>query len=95
MTESSSYGAASSSTLHSLVLRKVAGVKNLTVAQAIGHDEGHVSRICSGERGLKLHELEAFLTSLGLKVIECEGALVTMPAEKFQALQYLAREALQ
>ena len=51
------------------MLRKLAHVKNSTVAQAIGHDDGHISRIASGERGVKLPEMEQFFQSLGLRLI--------------------------
>lgn len=80
--------------LESLILRKVATVKNDTVAQAIAHDAGHVSRICSGERGLKLSDLQAFFDVLGLKVIECEGETVTIPRKTLDSLKHLVKESL-
>jgi hypothetical protein len=82
------------STLQSLILRQLAGVKNTTVAQAIGHDDGHVSRIASGERGLRISELEAFMKSLGLRVVLCDGEMVTMPKAEHEALKTLARKGL-
>lgn len=94
MTSVSENRPANTSNLESLILRRVASVKNSTVAQAIGHDDGHVSRICSGERGLKLIELQAFLDSLGLKVIECEGETVTIPAKTYESLRHLVKESL-
>ena len=94
MTEASSTPVATTSKTESLVLRRLAGVKNVVVAQAIKHDEGHVSRIASGERGLRLGELEAFLKALGLRIIECDGQVVTLPAEEHEALRVLARKAL-
>lgn len=80
--------------LHSLILRRLAAVKNEHVAQAIGHDESHVSRIGTGDRGVRLVELGAFLEALGLKVIEVGGDSVTIPAEKLRALKVLARDGL-
>lgn len=94
MAESSRPQAATPSNLESLVLRRLAGVKNLSVAQAISHDEAHVSRIASGERGLRLHELEPFFNALGLRLIECDGAVVSLPAEEVASMRYLARKAL-
>ena len=63
------------------MLRKLAHVKNSTVAQAIGHDDGHISRIASGERGVKLPEMEQFFQSLGLRLIECDGLTVSLPSD--------------
>ena len=80
--------------LHAEILRRAAAVKNTTIAAAIGHDDGHVSRIHSGERGLKLEELEVYLGALGLKVIACDGDLMSLPAEEVRALRVLARKAL-
>lgn len=94
MAEASVTHQATASNVESLVLRKLAGVKNATVAHAIRHDEGHVSRIASGERGLRLAELGPFMAALGLRVIECDGAVESMPAEEAAALRTLARKAL-
>ncbi|NMF98412.1 hypothetical protein GPA27_13555 [Aromatoleum toluolicum] len=80
--------------LQTLILRRLASVKNEEVGRAIGHDESHVSRIGRGERGLRLEELGAFLESLGLKVVEVGGDSVTIPAEKLRALKVLARDGL-
>lgn len=85
---------ATTSTVESLVLRRLAGVKNATVAIAIRHDEGHVSRIASGERGLRLSELEPFFAALGLRVIECDGPVASLPADELAAVRLLARKAL-
>lgn len=55
--------------LAQLLLQKVAAVKNQTVAQAIRKDESTVSRIVSGETGIKLDDLQAFLAALEMKVV--------------------------
>lgn len=94
MPEASATSPATPSTVESLVLRRLAGVKNATVAAAIRHDEGHVSRIASGERGLRLCELEPFLAALGLRVIECDGPVASLPADELAAVRLLARKAL-
>jgi hypothetical protein len=80
--------------LQSEILRRAAGIKNSAIASAIGHDDGHVSRIHSGERGLRIEELEGYLSALGLKVIACDGDVVSLPAEELKALRVLARKAL-
>lgn len=95
MNESSTPTTARSSNLHSLLLQRIASVKNLAIAQAINHDEGHVSRITSGERGLRIGEIEGFLKSLGLRVIECAGPIASVPADELAALKLLARKGLQ
>jgi len=95
MNESSNQTPARPSNLHSLLLHRIASVKNLAIAQAINHDEGHVSRITSGDRGLRIGEIEGFLSSLGLRVIECSGPVASIPADELAALKLLARKGLQ
>ncbi len=80
--------------LHSLILRRLATVKNDVIAVAIGHDVSHVCRIGSGERGIKLEELGLFLGALGLRVVEVGGDSLTLPAEQVRALKVLARAGL-
>lgn len=94
MPESSAQQGATTSSIEGLVLRRLAGVKNAAVAAAIKHDEGHVSRIASGERGLRLSELGPFMAALGLRIIECDGQVVSLPADEHAALRLLARKAL-
>lgn len=80
--------------LQSLILRRLAATKFSPVASAIGHEESHVSRIASDERGIRLSQLGPFLSALGLRVVEVGGDAVTIPAEKLRALQVLARDGL-
>ena len=94
MPESSPNSLARGSNLSSLILRKVAGVKSVTVATALDHSPDHISRILSCERGLKLNEMQTFFDVLGLSVIESSGQIVQMSAEKAQALRTLAMESL-
>jgi len=82
------------SKIESIILRKIASAKNISVAQSIGHDESFVSRLASGERGIKLCELEGLFNALGLKLIECNGDVVSMPKEEAEALRVLARKTL-
>jgi len=94
MTESSPSLPAPSSSVEALILRRSATVKNDSIGQAIGHDNGHVSRVLSGERGIRINEIGAFLKAIGLKVIECDGPTVTIPAEELASIKYLARKGL-
>lgn len=94
MTEASQPSPTRASNLESLILRKIAGVKSSTVATALGHEPGHISRILSNERGLRMNELEAFFKVIGLAVIECNGQIVQMTAAKAEALRTLALESL-
>lgn len=94
MAESSAQQKQPSSSLEALILRKAATVKNDSIGKAIAHDDGHVSRILSGERGLRIYELEAFFSEIGLAVIECSGSTITLPQDELNALRVLARKAL-
>jgi hypothetical protein len=94
MAESSNQSAARGCNLHSKILQRVATVKNFAIAQAICHDEGHVSHITSGTRGLRINELEGFFNAIGLKVVECDGLMVSIPADELLALKLLARKGL-
>ena len=74
--------------LSQLILQRLAGVKNYTVAQAINKDESTVSRIVSGESGIKLDDLENFLGALDLK---CVGRnQVCVDREEYAAFRALA-----
>jgi len=95
MTESSNQSRANSCNLHGKILQRVATVKNIAISQAINHDEGHVSHITSGSRGLRINELEGFFSAIGMKVVECDGLMVSIPADELSALKLLARKGLQ
>lgn len=77
-----------------LIMRRLASAKNVDIGRAIGHDESHVSRIMSGERGVRISEMDAFFRSLGLHVVELGGDAVTLPAEEVRAMRVLARKGL-
>ena len=94
MPEASPKHPATTSSIEGLILRRLAGVKNAAVAAAIHHDEAHVSRIASGERGLRIHEFGPFMAALGLQVIECDGQVATLPADELAAIRLLAKKAL-
>lgn len=92
MAESSQQPSASARKLVQAVLQKVASVKNQAVAEAIGKDESTVSRIVSGEVGIKLNDLHPFLTALGLKVVGANQ--VCVDREVYESYRTLARAAI-
>ncbi len=84
----------STSNIESLILRRFAVAGQVAVEKETGIDNTMLSRFLHGERGLRLDQIGPVLTALGLMVIECDGAVVTMPARRANALMYLAAEAL-
>jgi hypothetical protein len=58
------------------ILQRLASVKNEEVGRAIGKDHSTVSRISSGEAGVKLNDIEGFLSALGLKVVDVNKCCV-------------------
>lgn len=74
------------------ILRRAAGIKNQRIGDAIGKDESTVSRICSGEYGLKVSELQGFLTALGLKVVD--AGMVCVDRAVYESYKTLATKAL-
>lgn len=78
--------------LSQTILRRLATVKNQDVGDAIGRDESTVSRIASGELGLKLNDLHGFLCALGLKVVD--GNQVCVDREVYESYRVLARAAI-
>lgn len=80
--------------LHSLILRRLALIKNETVAKEMGWDPSFLSRVTALDRGVRINDLERFLELLGIRCLENEGDLVVMSAEEARALQVLARKGL-
>lgn len=83
---------ASARKLLQVILQRVAAVKNEAVAQAIGKDESTVSRIVSGESGIRLEALHPFLAALGLKVVDAKR--ICIDVEKYNAMLVLAQRAM-
>lgn len=84
------------SSLQTRLLQAIASRHQVVVASESNIDKYAIHRITSGERGVKLEELEMFLSALGMAVIECEnGETVTIPKAKYDALRTLAREGLE
>lgn len=67
-------------------------MKNQDVGDAIGRDESTISRIASGELGLKLNDLYGFLNALGLKVVSANQ--VCVDRDVYESYRTLARAAI-
>ncbi len=79
---------------HQLLLQRVAEKSQAAVANAIGRDVSTVSRFFSGQGGIHIDEMEDLFDVLGLKIIECEGDIVSLPKEHFEALRTIARRGI-
>jgi transcriptional regulator with XRE-family HTH domain len=67
-------------------IRHLAGsVHQSAIADAMGVSPSTVSRIFSGEAGVTLEHLQAFLAAVGFQAV---------PLEELSALHYFARKAL-
>lgn len=78
--------------LANVLMRRLASVKNADVGRAIGRDESTVSRIGSGELGIKLDDLQGFLTALNLKVVDINQHCIDK--EIFASYKALAKAAM-
>lgn len=77
----------------SLILQRLASAKYSTVAHKTHLTESQVSRIGSGQAGIKLHELGLFLDALGLRLADKEERAID--EKEYQALKFFARRALE
>lgn len=59
---------------------------------AIGKDHSTVSRIASGDAGIKLDDLQAFLGALSLKVVDADQVCVNRAV--FESYKVLAGAAI-
>lgn len=73
-------------------MQRLVSVKNQTVADAIGKDQSTVSRIVSGETGIKLDDLQPFLAALNLKVVD--GNQVCVDKAVYESYRTLAAAAI-
>lgn len=89
MAEVSTQPSASARKLAQVILQRLATVKNQAVAEAIGKDESTISRIVSGESGIKVSDLQSFLAALSLKCVDVNQYCV--PKEEYEAYRTLAR----
>lgn len=92
MTTSSGEPTSGARRLSQTVLQRLASVKNQDVGNAIGKDESTVSRIASGELGIKLADLHGFLGALGLKVVDANQ--VCIDRQIYESYKTLATAAL-
>jgi hypothetical protein len=92
MAESSTQPDASARRLAQVVMQRLAKVKNQAVAEAIGKDESTVSRIVSGDTGIKLADLQPFLSALSLKVVD--AGQVCVDRAVYESYRTLARAAI-
>lgn len=92
MTASSDMPSASARKLAQSILQRLAKVKNQDVGAAIGKDHSTISRIASGEAGVKLDDLHGFLNALGLKVVASNQ--VCVDREVYESYRILARAAI-
>lgn len=92
MTTAYPQGAASSRKLSQVILHRLARLKNQSVASAIGKDESTVSRIASGEAGIKIDDLEPFLRALHMKAVDADQ--VCVDKKVFESYRILAAKAM-
>lgn len=90
MSESSNTPTQPARNLAQLLLQRIAAIKNQAVSSAIKKDESTISRIVSGETGIKLDDLQAFLLVLGYKVVEKN--MYCVPRDVHLAYKTLAQE---
>lgn len=78
--------------LSQILMQRLASVKNNVVSLAIHKDESTVSRIASGESGIKIEDLQAFLMALGLKVVDTNQVCIDRAI--YESYRTLAKAAL-
>ncbi len=89
MTSLSAVQAQGSRKFASIILRRLAAVKNVTVSEAMGCHETTVGRIASGEQGIKIADLDKFLTALNLKIVDANRICVNV--DEYEAYRRLAK----
>ena len=92
MAESSAPPSASARSFVQDLMQRFARVKNEAIAAAIGKDQSTVSRMASGEIGVKLIDLHPFLQVLGLKCVDVNR--VCVDREVYESYKTLATKAL-
>jgi len=74
------------------LLRRRSATQDKQIADAIDGDVSFISRFFSGERGLRINQIEPVLRVIGLKVVPAETQLISN--DELEALRVLARKAL-
>ena len=64
------------------------------IARVLGKDSSQVSRMVNTERGIKLSELDGFLSTIGLGLTEVGGESVTISRAEYDALKLFAAKHL-
>ncbi len=89
--------AGTDSNLHALILRRIAEVGQVSVAESLGVATSTVSRWMSGQQGIPIEMLGPLFDVLGIYV--SEDATITqeikLPQREYDALCVLARKALE
>jgi hypothetical protein len=78
--------------LENRLLRAMNAIGQDAVAVAVGKDRTAINRINSGQQGVVLSDIEAFLRALGFKVVPAESFVVD--AAKYELLLKLAADTL-
>jgi len=81
-------------TTESLILQKVHEVGLKELADVLNKDTSTISRVVSNKGSIHINDLDAFLETLGLKVIECKSEAITIPRERYEALRLLAKDGI-
>lgn len=79
-------------TFRSRLLRRIEAETSETIAKAIGRDRSYISKITSGEVGVKIDDMFDFFAVLNLKVVDREHALIDV--NKYNALLVIAGHAI-
>ena len=79
---------ASTSNLESDLLRRRAVIHDKVIADVIGQDVTFVSRFFSGERGLRINQIQSALETLGLKIVPADE--VSISQKEIDSLRHLA-----
>ncbi|MCA3065446.1 MAG: hypothetical protein ING73_00760 [Rhodocyclaceae bacterium] len=90
MTTLSAVQAQGSRKFASIILRRLAAVKNVNVAEAVGCHETTIGRIASGELGIKINDVDRFFAALGLKVVD--ASRICVDADEYAAFRSLAKK---
>ena len=77
---------------HSLILQRFAKVGQTEVERQAGVDNTQLSKFCSGERGLRIDQLEPVLSALGLKIVDINS--LEVDADYMRALEVISVRSL-
>lgn len=77
--------------LHGDILRRTSR-RQAEVARALGKDPATLSRVLSGEIGIRLPDLESFLLAIGLKAVDADAHVLDDVEYRF--LRHAGRKVL-